>query len=195
MQYWKLKKVKISELKPNPDNPRINLDKNSFMYQELVESIKRFGYVNPIIVNKRTKRVISGHLRLEVLKNLKVKEVEVIEVDIPKNKEHGLVIGLNSIKGDWDINKLQSLVHKLINSKVEFKGSGLTDGEIKVLLNQVGEEHKIKQVLQQNNNITIKWSCNIGACSFKISNELFNRCMDLIEQGVSIQTILEEGCK
>lgn len=196
MNKLKLKKVKISQLKPNPNNPRIKLNKNDFMYQELAESIKKFGYVNPIVINKRTKQILNGHLRLEVLKELKVDEIEIIEVDIPKSKENGLVIGLNSIKGDWDVTKLQNLVHFLANSKVDFRGSGLTDGEVKVLLSQVGEEQKIKRILQQNNdNVKIKWSCNIGACSFKISDELFKRCMDLIEKGVSIETILEEGCK
>lgn len=189
------KLYKLSSLKPNLDNPRFNLDKSDPRYKELVSSLKRFGYVSPIIVNKVTGNVISGHQRIKALKELKVTEVEVIEISVPKDKEIGLVIGLNSIKGDWEIQKLQQLISTLKEQKVDFAGSGFSKVELKVLLNQANETKQLKKLLSNGTrtNLAIKWSCNIGACSFKISDELYKGLMDLVDKQVDLNKVIELG--
>lgn len=95
--------VKIHELKPADYNPR-KWDKTAV--EQLSESIKRFGLVDPIIVNGAENRkniVIGGHFRLHVAKLLGYTEIPVVYVhisDIAKEKE--LNLRLNKNTGDWD---------------------------------------------------------------------------------------------
>ncbi len=52
---------------------------------QLTESIKRYGLVDPILVNGNKDRysiVIGGHFRLKVAKDLGIKEVPVVYIDI-----------------------------------------------------------------------------------------------------------------
>ena len=78
------KKKKISELKPYEGNARIN----DATVEKLVESIERYGYVVPIVVDKDNV-VVTGHARLKAVKELGWKEVECLTSDLSdeKNKE------------------------------------------------------------------------------------------------------------
>jgi hypothetical protein len=56
----------IDEIRPHPDNPKgHDLD-------TLVESIRRFGFAEPIVVDQRTGLNISGHGRVEALTELRM---------------------------------------------------------------------------------------------------------------------------
>ena len=73
-------KLKIEKLKPSTYNPRKWSDDS---IRDLTESIKRFGLVDPIIVNSAPNRkniVIGGHFRLFVAKKLGYKEVPVVSM-------------------------------------------------------------------------------------------------------------------
>ena len=77
------------------------------------QSIKRFGLVDPIIINSAPNRkyiVIGGHQRLKVAKKLGFKKVPVVELDISDlNKEKELNLRLNSNTGEWDYEMLKQL--------------------------------------------------------------------------------------
>lgn len=100
----------IKELNPAPYNPRKWNDQST---AQLTESIKRFGLVDPIIVNSATNRtniVIGGHFRLKVAKDLGFSEVPVVYVDIPDEaKEKELNLRLNRNTGEWDFELLKEL--------------------------------------------------------------------------------------
>jgi len=102
-----LVKKKLEELKLSEYNPRRMREQD---LQRLQESIMKFGYVEPIVWNKRTGRVVGGHQRLKALQNLGVEEVEVVEVDLDEGKEKALNLALNKIQGEWDEEKLSSLL-------------------------------------------------------------------------------------
>ena len=82
--------VPIAELLPATYNPRKWSDEASV---QLTESMKRFGLVDPIVVNGAPDRrniVIGGHFRLKVAKDLGYKEIPVVYINIPdleKEKE------------------------------------------------------------------------------------------------------------
>lgn len=65
-----------SELKPYEKNPR----KNRRAINKVAESIKEFGFKQPIVVDVN-RVVIVGHTRLEAAKRLKLTEVPVIIAD------------------------------------------------------------------------------------------------------------------
>ncbi|MFH1827572.1 MAG: DNA methyltransferase [bacterium] len=103
----KIVQVDINNLKPSDYNPR---KWDDIAIKNLKESIKRFGLVDPIIVNSAENRrgvVIGGHLRIKVARDLGYKEVPVVYINIPDiDKEKELNIRLNKNTGDWDFNLL-----------------------------------------------------------------------------------------
>lgn len=95
--------VPISELKFSAYNPRKWSDS---AIEQLTESFKRFGFVDPIIVNSADNRkniVIGGHFRLKVARDLKINKAPVVYVNIPDvEKEKELNLRLNRNTGEWD---------------------------------------------------------------------------------------------
>ena len=98
-----IKYIPIHELKPSEYNPRIASERQE---KDLEESLKRFGLVDPFIVNSSPERkniIIGGHFRWRTAKKLGYKEVPVVYVDIPElQKEKELNIRLNKNTGDFD---------------------------------------------------------------------------------------------
>ena len=70
--------VKISRIEPNKNQPRKKFDEDAL--QELSESIKQFGVIQPLIVQKRDDyyEIIAGERRWRAAKFAGLKEVPVI---------------------------------------------------------------------------------------------------------------------
>ena len=105
-----MKLVKISEVKPNPKNPRIIKDGK---FQKLVKSIQEF----PDMLNKRPLIVftdvdgkycvLGGNMRLKALNELKFKEIPVIIADEwTEEQKHEFLIKDNVGFGEWDWDSL-----------------------------------------------------------------------------------------
>ena len=73
--------VKISEVEPNRNQPRKNFDEDALL--ELSESIKQFGIIQPLVVQKRKDyyEIIAGERRWRAAKMVGLKEVPVIIKD------------------------------------------------------------------------------------------------------------------
>ena len=65
-----IEKKNVDELKAAAYNPRKDLQPGDAEYEKLKRSILEFGYVEPVIWNKRTGIVVGGHQRLKVMKDL-----------------------------------------------------------------------------------------------------------------------------
>jgi ParB/RepB/Spo0J family partition protein len=113
----KVEYVDIDTLKPSEYNPRKSTKKE---YENLKQSIERFGLVDPIIVNSAENReniVIGGHFRLKVAKDLGIKQVPVVYVNIPDiEKEKELNLRLNKNLGEWDFDLLVNFDEDLLKS-------------------------------------------------------------------------------
>ncbi|MGN0383955.1 MAG: ParB/RepB/Spo0J family partition protein [Eubacterium sp.] len=74
-------RLKISEIEPNRDQPRKQFDESAL--EELAESIRQYGVIQPIIVQKRKGyyEIIAGERRWRAAKMAKVKDVPVIIKD------------------------------------------------------------------------------------------------------------------
>lgn len=96
-----MKLVKISEIKPNPNNPRIIKDEK---FKKLVESLKSFpemAKVRPIVVNTDM-IVLGGNMRLKAMKEAGWKEVPIEVVEWDEGKQREFVIKDNVGFGEWD---------------------------------------------------------------------------------------------
>jgi len=105
--------IDIDKLNPAKYNPRVDLKPGDPEYEKLKRSIKEFGYVEPIVWNKRTGNVVGGHQRLKILKEEGYKKVKVSVVDLSETQEKALNIALNKISGEWDEEKLHQIFKEL----------------------------------------------------------------------------------
>ncbi|MBX9011700.1 ParB N-terminal domain-containing protein [Ligilactobacillus murinus] len=100
----KVIEVPIDQVKPYENNPRINDD----AVQETANSIKEFGWQQPIVVDKNNV-VIVGHTRLKAAKKLKLKKVPVVIADTLSEqqvKAYRLADNKTGELADWDVELL-----------------------------------------------------------------------------------------
>ena len=70
--------VKINEVEPNREQPRKDFDEDALM--ELADSIKQFGILQPLLVQKKKDyyEIIAGERRWRAAKLAGIKEIPVI---------------------------------------------------------------------------------------------------------------------
>lgn len=136
-----IEKKSIADLLPAEYNPRKDLKPGDPEYEKLKRSIEQFGYVEPVIWNKETGRVVGGHQRLKVLVDMGITEVECVVVVLTEEKEKALNIALNKISGEWDKDKLSLLISDLQGADFDVSLTGFDTAEIDELLS-VGKDVK-----------------------------------------------------
>lgn len=100
-----IKKVKIAEVKPNPNNPRLIKDDK---FRKLVKSIQEFPdmlNVRPIVVNKDM-IVLGGNMRLKAIKEAGYKDVAVQIVDWTEDQQKEFIVKDNASFGEWNWDDL-----------------------------------------------------------------------------------------
>ena len=100
-----IKKVKITEVIANPNNPRLIKDDK---FKKLVKSIQEFPdmlNVRPIVVNTDMV-VLGGNMRLKAIKEAGIKEINVEIVDWTEQQQKEFIVKDNVGYGEWDWNDL-----------------------------------------------------------------------------------------
>lgn len=103
----KIKTRKIADLIRAEYNPR-ELTKEQ--HDKLKDSLKRFGLVDPIIVNTHPERkdiLVGGHQRMKVWEELGNETIPTVEVNLSLDKEKELNVRLNKNTGQFDMDMLQ----------------------------------------------------------------------------------------
>ncbi|HEL2002881.1 TPA: DNA modification methylase [Streptococcus suis] len=134
-----IREIRLSELHPASYNPRKKLKKGDKEYEKIKQSLLKFGYVDPIIVNKDL-TVIGGHQRLTVLKDLDYETAKCVIVDLSKEDEKALNIALNKITGQWDDQLLADLLLDLQESDFNLDLTGFEPPEIDEILTNVHDK-------------------------------------------------------
>lgn len=102
----KIEYVDINSIKPYENNPRHNEEAIPYV----MNSIKEFGFKNPIIIDKNNV-IIAGHTRLESAKRLGMKEVPIIHADdLTEEQVKAFRLADNKVseKAEWDFNMLDA---------------------------------------------------------------------------------------
>ena len=147
--------VPVDQLRLSEYNPR-KWSKEAIKH--LKTSIKKYGIVDPLLINSALKRkgiVIGGHFRLTVIKELGIKEVPVVYLNIPdikKEKELNIRLNKNTGEFDWDL---------LVNFKESFLADiGFSSEEIDDIfaVEDMPEEFDLEKELAKLDikNITVK---------------------------------------
>ena len=128
-----IEKKNVKDLLPADYNPRKDLKPGDPEYEKLKRSIEHFGYVEPVIWNEKTGRVVGGHQRLKVLTDMGITEVDVVVVDMDTEKEKALNIALNKISGEWDTEKLALVIADLQGTDFDVSLTGFDPEELEDL--------------------------------------------------------------
>jgi len=93
--------MKISEIKPNPNNPRLIKDDK---FKKLCQSLKDFPEMlelRPIVVNKDM-IILGGNMRYKAAKEIGLKEIPVTIADLTEDQQREFLIKDNTSGGEWD---------------------------------------------------------------------------------------------
>lgn len=112
----KIEYVDPHTLKPWKGNPRVMSSED---HEKLKTGMREFGdiveggIVDPLIVRRRDNLVIGGHQRLEDVLKLGLPRVPIVRIDISDRRMKALNVALNKIHGNWDEDKLASILAEL----------------------------------------------------------------------------------
>jgi len=102
----KAEKIKISQVKTNPNNPRLIKDDK---FKKLVKSIKEFPEmleIRPIVVDKDN-IVLGGNMRLRACQEAGLKEVYILKADqLTEKQQREFIVKDNVGFGEWDWDDL-----------------------------------------------------------------------------------------
>lgn len=116
----------IKQIRTAKYNPRRISDQQ---LASLKASIERFGFVDPVIVNDRTGTLVGGHQRIKAAKDLGLKDVPVVSVNLDEGEEKALNVALNKISGEWDLELLRGVLDDVVAEGLDLSLTGFTEEE------------------------------------------------------------------
>ena len=128
----KIQNLKIAELTPYANNPRIN----DSAVQGVVASIRKFGFIGAVIVNK-DKVIINGHTRVKAMKELGADTIPAIVVDnLTPEQENALRIADNKTGevAEWNMDLLKAELKALQEANFDMGALGFDTTELEELL-------------------------------------------------------------
>ena len=134
-----ISKIKLTQIEPADYNPRTITEEAK---KKLRNSIETFGLVEPIIINTKNNRIVSGHQRYDILLDMLMESDNLAEREFDylvkddygyifdfnqlqiKNEDYekalNIVLNNTNLMGDYDYQKLGDLLNEL-----EFNGFDL----------------------------------------------------------------------
>ena len=119
---YEMRMMRVEDVAPAEYNPRVALRPGDPDYEKLRASVEDLGVIDPLVWNESTGRLVGGHQRLQVLKDLGVKEVPCFVVHLSEEKEKQANLALNKNKGRWDETKLSDLLRGMDPSTIRMAG-------------------------------------------------------------------------
>lgn len=124
-----IKDKQLSELRPNLNNARVH---NEQQIQQIVSSIKEFGFTNPILIDENNS-IIAGHGRLSAAKLIGLESVPTIVLsNLTDEQKKAYIIADNklALNATWDDDLLQKEMEALAASQFELPLMGWDENEI-----------------------------------------------------------------
>lgn len=120
----------------------------------LKKSIKLYGIVGGIVVNKRTNyTIVGGHQKITILDELNnfptndyTIRAEVVDIDEKTEKQLNITLNNPNVGGEWDYDALRKII-----PDIDYKDAGLTDADLSMIgvdfLFQTEKENNINDEL------------------------------------------------
>jgi DNA modification methylase len=154
---WPVEMLPPTSLRPAPRNARTHSKKQ---IRQIAESIKRFKFINPVIIDDR-RRIAAGHARAKAAKLLGLKHIPVIRVShLSETEIRAYMLADNKLpeKAGWDreilAQELGELQIALPEIGLDIGSTGFDPGEIDSILldfseNQVDPADQIPEMPAQ----------------------------------------------
>ena len=161
-----IKDMKISEIHPYERNPR----KNDDAVDAVANSIRDFGWKQPIVVDKDM-TIIVGHTRYKAAKKLKLKTVPVLVADdLTEEQVKAYRIADNSTNGlaMWDYDLLMPEIKGLDYDFADFGLDLMNTEEVELKAtneNRDSEEIDISEFDDDN------FDCECPRCHFRFNRQ------------------------
>ena len=98
--------MKLTEIKPNPNNPRIIKDEKFAKLKKSIEEFPKMMALRPMVLDENN-IILGGNMRFKACKELKHKEVSIIKLSgLSAEKQREFLIKDNVSGGEWDWNLL-----------------------------------------------------------------------------------------
>ena len=138
MQPLKIVKRKLTDLHLDPANARKHDEKN---LASILGSLRQFGQVEPLVVQKGTGKIIGGNGRYSAMMQLGWESANVVEVELDDLHATALGIALNRTAelAEWDLPVLESLLVELRNDSFALEGIGFDDDDLKRFIHDDGD--------------------------------------------------------
>jgi DNA modification methylase len=140
---WRVEMVPLRSLKPAERNARTHSKKQ---IRQIAESMKRFGVINPLIVNDRG-QIIAGHGRFEAAKLLGLKIVPVIRLtDLNETEIRAYMLADNKLaqNAGWDREvlalELEQLQIAFPEINLDLAITGFDPGEVDSIMVDFAED-------------------------------------------------------
>lgn len=133
----------ITSLKSYPRNPRTHSAKQ---IRQIAESIKRFGFTNPILMDANGS-IIAGHGRVEAARLLGIERVPTIRLDrMSEAEQRAYIIADNKLaeNAGWDRELLVLELQYVAELDIDFDLTiiGFDTGEIDLLIQDADESRR-----------------------------------------------------
>lgn len=103
-------------------------------------SLRRFGAVQSIVVNRRSGNIVGGHQRVHAAQLEGIASLPVVWVDLDPTGERQLNLALNRIHGEFDPEKLQALLREMDLEGADMALTGFTRDELNEYLTASANE-------------------------------------------------------
>jgi hypothetical protein len=190
----KTEKVKISEVKMNPNNPRVIKDDK---FSKLVRSIQEFPKmleIRPIVVNSDM-IVLGGNMRLKACKEAGLKEVPIILADnLTEDEQKQFIIKDNVGFGEWDWDML---ANEWEPELLEDWGLNVWKSPVEVDYSILDDEELSEELSDMTNGVKKAIQIEFEAEDYEQAQELvkFWRGRELYIGGFLIEKLKEEKLK
>lgn len=127
--------VDIEKLVPHPKNWRQHPKRQNSLLAGAIEDV---GFIRSITVNKRTGRLLDGHLRLELARAKGVGKIRVEYVDLSEEEEAKALLTLDPIAGLATPSD-----EMLLSLGSDFKLDGILNGDLRDFLASMTQQKEI----------------------------------------------------
>ena len=187
----KIQNLKIIDIEPNKDQPRKNF--NSESLDELAESIKRYGVIQPIIVSKKGNyfEIVAGERRWRASKKAGLSEIPCIvrQQDEKTNKEIALIENIQR----QDLNPIE----KARGFRQLMDEYGITQMQLSEIIgisrSAVANTVRILNLDERVIQLAINGELSEGHCrslmSFSDPDKQYEMALQIIKSGDSVRDI------
>lgn len=159
----------------------------------LTESMIRFGYTQPILIDRKTKKLLAGHGRIQALKTLKEGKydapkrifvddnkwfVPCHEIDMENEGEaEAYLIADNRLTelGGWNDELLLESLHSILQDTGSLDGTGWDLEDMDDILKAMEEP-----ITQEKEDVTIK----VGKYKLKVSQDAYDQWALMVQSQV-----------